>query len=120
MDLFNIEEDSEVDCRYSFIINGKSDSDSNSGPDNKTPSDSGSSLSSSDLGSSNLGLSDSSTSTLAHASKSIKGSHYHSIGTRMLALTRKRDSVPIHLITQELGISKSTLYKVQEKAISRG
>ena len=112
MDLFNIEEDSEVDYGYSLIINGRSDGDSDSGPENKTPSDSGPSLSS------DLSPSNSSTSTLANPS--IKGSHYHSIGTRMLALTRKRDSVPIHLITQELGMSKSAIYKVQEKAISRG
>jgi len=38
----------------------------------------------------------------------------------MLALTRKRDGVLIHLITQELGMSKSAIYRVQEKAISRG
>ena len=37
----------------------------------------------------------------------------------MLALTRKKDGVLIHLITQELGMSKRAIYKVQEKAISR-
>src|SRR5579862_6460052 len=81
---FNIEEDSEVYCGYSLIINGKSSNGSDSGPNNETPSDSGPSL-----GPSNLDPYDSSTAS-SHPPKSIKGSHYHSVGTRMLALTRKR------------------------------
>ena len=93
LSLFNVEEDSEADCRYSLIINRESSSGSDSGPDNEIPSDSGLSL-----GPFNLDLSTSST-TSSHYPKSIKGSHYHSVGTRMLALTRKRDGVLIHLIT---------------------
>jgi hypothetical protein len=94
LSLFNIEEDSEVDCGYSLIINGESSSSSDSGPDNEipshslsndeTPSDSGPSLSPF-----NLDLSTSST-TSSHYPKSIKGSHYHSVRTRILALPRKR------------------------------
>jgi transposase len=124
MDLLNefVEEDSEVEGEFSVIINGESDSDSSR--DGETPSDLGpSDLGPSNLDPSDLGPSDSGASkegSTRPPSKSIPGSHYHSIGTRMLALTRKRDGVPIHFITQELGMSKSALYKVQEKAISRG
>jgi hypothetical protein len=75
---FDTEEDSEVDCGYSLIINGESGSDSDSGPDDETPSDLGPSMSSS-----NLDPSDSST-TSSHPPKSIKGSHFHSVGTRIL------------------------------------
>jgi len=95
-----VEEDSEVEGEFSIIINSESDSDS--GPDEETPSN----LDSSDLDPSDLGPSDSSTSkegSTCPPSKSTpklgKGSHFHSVGTRMLALTRKRDGVPIHLIT---------------------
>jgi hypothetical protein len=38
--------------------------------------------------------------------------HYHSIGTRILSLTQKRDDVSILHITQELGMSKSAIYKL--------
>jgi hypothetical protein len=139
MDLLNefVEEDSEVEGEFSVIINGESDSDSSL--DGETPSDLGpsdvgpSDLNPSDVGPSDVGPSDLNPSDLGPSdsgaskegstrppSKSIPGSHYHSVGTRMLALTRKRDGVPIHFITQELGMSKSAIYKVQEKAISRG
>jgi hypothetical protein len=123
--LFNIEEDSKIDYGYSLIINGESGSDSDSSPDNETPSDSGPSIGPSNLGpymSPSIGSSDlsNSSTTSSHPPKSIKGSHFHSVGTQMLALTRKRDGIPIHLITQETGMSKSAIYKVQEKAISRG
>ena len=47
---FNIEEDSEVDCGYSLIINGKSSSGSDSGPNNETPSDCSDNEAPSDLG----------------------------------------------------------------------
>jgi hypothetical protein len=122
LSLFNIEEDSEVDCRYSFIINRESSSSSDSGPDNEIPSHSlSNNKTPSDLGPSlgpfNLDLSTLST-TSGHYPKSIKGSHYYSVRTRMLALTRKRDSVLIHLITQETRMSKSAIYRLQEKAIS--
>ena len=96
-------------------MNGRSSSGSYSGPDNETPSDGPDNEIPSDLGPSlgpsNLDLSYSST-TSSHPPKSIKGSHYYSVGTRMLALTRKRDSILIHLITQETGMSKSAIYRV--------
>jgi hypothetical protein len=91
---FNIEEDSEVDCRYSLIINKESSNSSDSRPNNEipsyslsndeTPSDSGPSLSPFNLDLSTL------STTSSHYPKSIKGSHYHSVRTRILALTRKR------------------------------
>jgi hypothetical protein len=117
---FNIEDNSKVDCRYSLIINGESNSSSDSGPDNETPPNGlGDDETSSDSRPPNLDLPTSSTSHLPK-SKSIKGSHYCSIGTRMLALTRKRDGVEIPLITQETGMLRSAIFRLQEKAISRG
>jgi hypothetical protein len=75
----------------------ESSSGSDSGPDNEIPSDGASddetpSNSGLSLGPFSLDLSTSST-TSSHHPKSIKGSHYHSVGTRMLALTRERDGV---------------------------
>jgi hypothetical protein len=98
MDLLDefVKEDSEVEGEFSVIINNESDSDSSL--DRETPSD----LDPSDLGPSDLGSSDSSASkkgSTSLPSKSIPRSHYHSVGTRMLALTRKRDGVLIHFIT---------------------
>jgi hypothetical protein len=106
MDLLDefVKEDSKVEGEFSVIINSESDSDSSL--DGETPSD---------LDPSDLGPSDSSASkegSTRSPSKSIPRSHYHSVGTRMLALTRKRDGVLIHFITQELGMSKSAIYKV--------
>jgi transposase len=107
-------EDSEVEGEFSIIINSESDSDSSL--NEETPSDlDPSDLDPSDLGPSDLGPSDSSASkegSTRPLPKSIPGSHFHSVGTRMLALTRKRDGVLIHFITQELGMSKSAIYKV--------
>ena len=123
MDLLNefVEEDSEVEGEFSVIISGESDSDSSL--DGETPSDLGpSDVGPSDLDPSDVGPSDSGVSKEGSThppSKSIPRSHYHSVGTQMLALTRKRDGIPIYFITQELGMSKSAIYKVQEKAISR-
>ena len=53
-------------------------------------------------------------------SQPSKKPYFYTISTRILALTRKRDGVPIHEITRELGISKSAINKLQVKAISRG
>jgi hypothetical protein len=43
---------------------------------------------------------------------------FHTVRTRILVLTRKRDSVPIYKITRKLGISKSAINTFQAKAIS--
>jgi hypothetical protein len=103
-----LEEDSEAEGEFSIIINGESDSSlDEETPSDLDPSDLGpSDLDPSDLGPSDLSPSDSSASkegSTCPPSKSTpklgKGSYFHSVGTRMLALTRKRDGIPIHFIT---------------------
>jgi transposase len=102
MDLFD-NEDPGLDLDLydlSLILNGESDSDS--GPENEPPFDSNSEAPSPKA-----------------STETGKKSHYHTVGTRMLALTRKRDGIPIPHITLELSMSKSAINKLQEKAISR-
>jgi hypothetical protein len=102
-----VEEDSKVEGEFSIIINSESDSSLNE----ETPSD----LNPFDLGPSNLGPSNLDASDLGPSNSSAskesstcppskptpklgKRLHFHSVGTQMLALTRKRDGVPIHFI----------------------
>jgi hypothetical protein len=49
-----------------------------------------------------------------------KKSRFYTIGTHQLALTHKRDGVPISYITLETQMSKSAINRLQAKAISRG
>jgi hypothetical protein len=97
--LFNIKDNSKVDCRYSLIINKESNSNNNSKLDNKTLSNSLSNNKTfSNLRPLNLNLLTLNTSYFPK-SKFIKGLHYYNIKTQMLALTKKRDNIKILLIT---------------------
>jgi hypothetical protein len=53
------------------------------------------------------------------ASTTSIGSHYNSIRARTLAITRFEDNITLIIITTETSISKSSIYKLRSKAISR-
>ena len=72
---FDREEDSEVDCECSLIVNSESGGDSDSGLDNETPSD--------------LDPSDSST-TFSHCPKCDGSSHAHNSYYTRIALKPPR------------------------------
>jgi len=76
--------------------NDDSESDSDSGADIRPPSDS------------------------ETESKESKVSQRNSIGARVQALTLFELQVPHEKITAQTGVSRSSLYKLRSKAISRG
>ena len=89
-----------------LVLNGRSDSDSE--PSDHEPL--------SDVEASDIGA----IPATGTESQPSKKPYFYTVGTRILALIRKRDGVPIHKITCKLGISKSAINKLQAKAISRG
>jgi transposase len=113
--LSSLGSDSELDLdlyELQLVLNGQSDSDSE--PSEHEPL--------SEAEASNIGAippirTDTEDST---ASQHSKKPYFYTVGTRILALTRKRDGIPIHEITHELGMSKSAINRLQVKAISRG
>jgi hypothetical protein len=52
------------------------------------------------------------TDTKSTTSQPSKKLYFYTVSTRILVLTRKRDSVPIYKITHKLGISKSAINKL--------
>jgi transposase len=105
--LSSLDSDSELDLdlyELQLVLNGQSDSDSE--PSEHEPL--------SEAEASNIGAippirTDTEDST---ASQHSKKPYFYTVSTRILALTQKRDGIPIHEITNELGISKSAINRL--------
>jgi hypothetical protein len=102
--LSDIDSNAELDpdlYKLLLVLNGQSDSDSEPS-DYKLLSE----AEASDIGAIPLIDTESTTSQLS------KKLYFHTVGTYILALTCKRDGVPIYEITRKLRISKSAINKL--------